>query len=184
MRFEQWLTSALGTDRRMQKENGRLLSELLKVAWSSTRRSETGEPRLTTDAVASIRDGRAGNGCYKRMTKLLRATDQSAADWLWFTVAELQKQRKVSTDAFRPARGRRQTKGVQVEWIGWRGVLGTPTTPWWRMLLKAYEVVLRLQGNMELSEVPMLKAADNMRYYELLKKERGTWSRLVTRAAL
>jgi hypothetical protein len=175
---------ALQTEKAIQKEHKRLATELLDMARQSGSWARTGEPTLTTEMVAALRDGRRGKGCYRRMSRLLQATDRSAADWLWYSVAELQRGRLVSLDASRPARGMRKVKGKAKEWVEWRASIGLESGTWDRLVHRAYEAVLDIQGNQQLMEFPELEEAQLDRYYRMLQKEGGSQSRLVMMAVL
>ncbi len=150
---------ALQTEKAILKEHKRLATELLDMARQSGSCARTGEPTLTTTMVAALRDGRRGKGCYRRMSRLLQATDRSAADWLWYSVAELQRGRLVSLDASRPARGMRKVKGKAKEWVEWRASIGSESGTWDRLVHRAYEAVLVIQGNQQLMEFPELEEA-------------------------
>jgi hypothetical protein len=145
---------------------------LIKMASWGGVRSETGEPVLTNGIVTAVQGGQSGTeGCYRRMSRLLKGRKESAADWIWCAVAGLQAERRVSTDANRLARGMRKEKGKPKVQVGWRSTMGVELGSWEKLRARALEIVLRIQGNVNMMVVPRLEVKHRRRYAQLLQSE-------------
>ena len=130
----------------------RLRTRLRELALSKGANDQVGRPDLTTELVVDVRSGREGGGVYQAMKRRLQKEDGwDASDWLWWTVAAMQREGAVSASA------QRRNKGV--DWKSWEG-----------MKLKAVEIVARIQGDVEQGVVPLLKRADRRQYGQLLKR--------------
>ena len=165
---DNWLDEVELAESRYSELSKRLRKHLEALAVKTKRRDQVARRVLTSEQVASVRDGSSGDGVYKAMTRMLRAEeDKRAADWMWKIVATMQREGVVSADAQRRNRGRNVTTSTQ---IGWRGAVGVQGRTWEGMKWKALEIVLRIQGNIDMQQVPRLKKADRQRYWQLIRK--------------
>ena len=166
-----WLVQELETNPEYVEVDNRLRKELLQAARRQKKRGPTGEPSLTSEAVAAIRDGSSGGGCFRRMSRMLAGSDRRPADWLWYTVAEMQKAKRVSAEAQRTMTGATHARTEeQRQWIGWRRAVGVKLASWEGIKLKALEVIARIQGDTDGLRVPTLRKENKRKFYSLLHK--------------
>ena len=146
----------------------RLRTRLRELALSKGANDQVGRPDLTTELVVDVRSGREGGGVYQAMKRRLQKEDGwDASDWLWWTVAAMQREGAVSASAQRRNKGR---ISIQTQQLNWRAALAVDWKSWEGMKLKAVEIVARIQGDVEQGVVPLLKRADRRQYGQLLKR--------------
>ena len=164
----QWLQELESAGSRYSALSTRLIAQMEQLARHGNEKDQVGRWRLTTEQVAAVRDGGSGGGVYKAMTTMLKGErDKSAADWLWAVVAAMQFRGLVSADAQRRNKGKTLNESVQ---LGWRSVIGIEWKTWSGMKMKALEIVLRIQGNQEMHQVPRIMKADKQRYWQLVRQ--------------
>ena len=164
----QWLQELESAGSRYSALSTRLIAQMEQLARHGNEKDQVGRWRLTTEQVAAVRDGSSGGGVYKAMTTMLKGErDKSAADWLWTVVAAMQFRGLVSADAQRRNKGKTLNESVQ---LGWRSVIGIEWKTWSGMKMKALEIVLRIQGNQEMHQVPRIMKADKQRYWQLVRQ--------------
>ena len=146
----------------------RLRARLRELALTGGVNDQVGRPDLTTELVVDVRSGREGGGVYQAMKrKLQKKEGWDASDWLWWTVAAMQREGVVSASAQRQNKGR---ISIQAQQLNWRAALAVVWKSWEGMKLKAVEIVARIQGDVEQGVVPLLKRADRRQYGQLLKR--------------
>ena len=178
----EWLSTLEEKGSRYYQLSERLRLQLVKIARLTKKKDHVGKWRLSTEQVGLVRDGRSGDGVYAAMTRMLRQEkDKSASDWLWKVVAGMQRRAEISADAQRTNRGPSKVNRTQ---IGWRSVIGVKWHTWEGVKSKAMEVVLRIQGNQELDQVPRLMRKDRHRYQQLMKKNVTQGGALLIEAVL
>ena len=178
----EWLNTLEEKGSRYCQLSERLRLQLVKIARLAQKKDQVGKWRLSSEQVGLVRDGRSGAGVYAAMTRMLRQEkDKSASDWLWKVVAGMQWRAEISADAQRTNRGPSKVTRTQ---IGWRSVIGVKWHTWEGVKSKAMEVVLRIQGNQELDQVPRLMRKDRHRYQQLMKKNVTQGGALLIEAVL
>ena len=97
--------------------NQRLRAQLSELAARSGRKDQVGRLELTTELVVDMRSGREGGGVYQAMKRRLQQSAcWDASDWLWWTVAAIQREGVVSAGAQRQSRGRTSIQSQQLNW--------------------------------------------------------------------
>jgi hypothetical protein len=129
--------------------DARLRAGLLKLAKGGGK-DAMGRLRLTQGMVVGLRDGSAGEGVFRAMTRLVKRHREggervTAGDWLWWRVAELQKAGLVSPGAQRRRPSRWKGGG---KWDRWKERLesGSGGQGWRDWVTRVEDAMEKLRG--------------------------------------